>query len=171
VIQPLRKSPATSGKLKLICFAGPRAARRGSVAAPQLTESSRPADASGYARYQKPISLVLPCADDRRNQGKANGWRRIKHRATVAYIITDRLIISLCVHIGPDRPTAVAGLDMASLAIHAQPSDIRKAELICSSFCASLPVKLLVYARMSCFQYCRTRFITSRCFYRKIISK
>jgi len=32
----------------------------GDVAALRLTESSRPGDASGYARYQKPISLVLP---------------------------------------------------------------------------------------------------------------
>jgi len=60
-------------QIEINMFRGARAARLCSC--PQLTESSRPADASGYARYQKPISLVLPCADDRRNQGKANGQR------------------------------------------------------------------------------------------------
>jgi len=73
----------------------------GYVAALQLTESSSPGAASGFARYQKPISLVLTCAADQRNQRyklrKANGRRRTNHTATVAYIITDHLIISLYV--------------------------------------------------------------------------
>ena len=41
-------------------------------------------------------------------------------------------------------------------------SDVRKAELICSSFYASPPVKLLAYAWMRCFEYCTTRVI-NRC--------
>ena len=141
--------------MKLICFA--EHAPPGPVAAPQLTESSRPAAASGYARYQKPISLVLPCVlTTGATRAKRTAKRRIKHRATAAYIITDRLIISLCVYIAPDGTPAVAGV-----ARYTRAAMYEKQNLFVR---LSTPRRQSnnSHAWMRCSEYCTTRVI-NRC--------